>query len=222
MPRKTRWCASDSGQGSSGQKLQGERKWDCSCPRAQRCRPHSHRRGGLWLVPCLSHAKAEMTAQRQSGRNPGHLSSQTVLFLSRREISSCLPPASRKVPSALDRRPVGSSPSLSAGLPRRERSEVAQSMQRAARRGLGNCWRLPRRRQTALAAQPVPSALSRGQPWLSGAKETEERDVPIQPASSLPSLGAAGSERGNDYLSGSWSGNWTHSTKTRKHHANWV
>lgn len=79
------------------------------------------------------------------------------------------------------------------------------------------------REETAdFARRPVPSAQSRGQARHSDAEETEERDVPTQAASSLPSLGAAWSERGNDYLSGSRSGNWTHSTKTRKHCANWV
>lgn len=33
-PSNTRWYASSSGQGNSGQELQGDDKWACCCPRA--------------------------------------------------------------------------------------------------------------------------------------------------------------------------------------------
>lgn len=109
------------------------------------------------------------------------------------------------MPSSLDPHPTGSSSGSHAGIQSfsvgRRREDTQRVQREAARRELGNCWQLPRRRQ-AFAEQPVPSALSRSQPWLSDTKETKERVGPIKPASALPWLGAASSERGNDYLSG--------------------
>lgn len=64
-------------------------------------------------------------------------------------------------------------------------------MQRVpVRRELGSCSQLLSRRRA------FAEALSRGQAWLSDTEETKERAIPIKPASSRLSLGAAWSERG--------------------------
>lgn len=197
----------------------GEQEWDRGCPSSG---GPTHT-GPRALAKPWGLGPERVEGQPQSQRaaptpacSPGHPTSQTVLFPSCWEVFWCAP----RVPQTIL---GGSCPGCSASPAYRRRRGGAVGAKGAAGVGgsvvtAGSC-----REETAdFARRPVPSAQSRGQARHSDAEETEERDVPTQAASSLPSLGAAWSERGNDYLSGSRSGNWTHSTKTRKHCANWV
>ena len=67
----------------------------------------------------------------------------------------------------------------------REDAQTASNV--AARRELSDCWPLLRTRWV-FTKQPVPPALSRGQPWLSDTNETKERASPARQPPPFSSL----------------------------------